>query len=69
LAWLGGNVVLLGKSSKNAQHKFYWSNLVNVDHKPLDIDNFQPQFASQIDDLALDGLFDQGLKAWAAAKN
>ena len=69
LAWLGGNVVLLGKSSKNAQHKFYWSNLVNVEHKPLDIDNFQPQFASQIDDLGLDGLFDQGLKAWAAAKN
>jgi hypothetical protein len=69
LAWVGGNVVLLGKSSKNAQQKFYWTDLVNVDEKPLDIDNFQPQFASGIDDVELDGLFDQALKAWAAAKN
>ena len=69
LAWVGGNVVLLGKSSKNAQQKFYWTDLVNVDEKPLDIENFQPQFASGIDDVELDGLYEQALRAWAAAKN
>ena len=62
-------MVLLGKSSKNAQQKFYWTDLVNVDEKPLDIENFQPQFASGIDDVELDGLYEQALRAWAAAKS
>ena len=69
LAWVGGNVALLAKSSKNANQKFYWTDIVNVDEKPLDIDNFQPQFSSQIDDVELDILQQQRLKAWAAAKS
>ena len=69
LAWVGGNVVLLAKSRKSGSKKFYWTDILNVDQKPLDIDNFQPQFASQIDDVELDALFEQRLKDWAAAKN
>ena len=69
LAWIGGNVVLLQHSSKNAQQKFYWTDLVNVDVKPLDIENFQPQFITGLDDVELDGIMELRLKAWAQAKS
>jgi hypothetical protein len=69
MAWIGGNIVLLGQSSKNAQQRFFWTDLLNIDQKPLDIENFQAQFEAGIDDVDLETLYDQGLKAWSAAKS
>ena len=40
MSWIGGNVTLLAQSSKNAQQQFYWSDMLNVDQKPLDVEKF-----------------------------
>ena len=69
MSWIGDNVTLLAQSSKNAQQQFYWSDMLNVDQKPLDVENFQAQFEASIDDVELDALFEKSLKAWAAAKS
>ena len=69
MAWLSGNDVLMARSSKNANQKFFWSDLGNVDYKPLDLDNFQPQFHAAIDDVELDRLYMERLKAWGESKS
>lgn len=69
MAWISGNDVLLARSSQNAQQTFFWSDLSHADHKPLDLDNFQPQFRAAIDDVELDQLYMQRLKGWAESKS
>lgn len=69
MAWISGNAILLSRSSKNATQQFFWSDLSHADFKPLDLDNFQPQFNAAIDDVDLDRLFMDRLKAWGASKS
>ena len=69
MAWISGNAILLSRSSKNATQQFFWSDLSHADFKPLDLDNFQPQFNAAIDDVDLDWLFMDRLKAWGASKS
>ena len=69
MAWISGNAILLSRSSKNATQQFFWSDLSHADFKPLDLDNFQPQFNAAIDDVDLDQLFMDRLKAWGASKS
>ena len=69
MAWISGNQILLARSSKNATQQFFWNDLSRADYKPLDLDNFQPQFNATVDDVDLDRLFMDRFKSWGASKS
>ncbi len=64
MAWRSGNDVLMEKSSENATQQFYWSNMANIDHKPLDIENFNAQFSTAIDDTDVSLILNGPVKEW-----
>ena len=64
MAWLSGNDVLLSQSRENATQQFYWTDMSRSDHKPLDVENFNPQFLTAIDDSDIALIVDGPIRTW-----
>ena len=66
LSWELHNRALAEKQRPAAAKSFFWTALGKVTAKPLDVDNFSPQFVGTLDDVDLHMINDQLLKPWAA---
>jgi hypothetical protein len=64
LSWELHNRALAQANRSSAKQSFYWTALSNITAKPLDIDNFNPQFQCALDQDELRQIFQQHLEPW-----
>jgi len=69
LAWIATNRALADKNRDSALKQYYWNDLANASSRPLDVDNFQPQFTQTIDIFDIRTIFEERLKAWGESKS
>ena len=73
LSWEFHNRALADKGRKTALQRFFWTSLKNITAKPLDVDNFNPQFVGTLEqsDISLikTHLTDVWMSSTAADKN
>jgi len=69
ISWEIHNRVLAEAHRSTAKQSFYWSALGKVTAKPLDIDNFKPQFEFPLAQHELHDIFQKLLKPWKEAKD
>lgn len=55
---------LEGKPGKNPIKQYYWYALAPKDHKPVDVDHFDPQFTAELDILRVAELLNNPYKEW-----
>lgn len=67
LGWVLGNQALINANFANARQTYFWSDGSNSGSRPLDIDNFTPDFRGTIsaEDMAL--LYQLKLEQWGSA--
>ena len=64
LSWDLHNRALAKAQRSTANQSFYWTSLGKVTAKPLDIDNFNPQFDCALGQHELQAIFQELLKPW-----
>lgn len=69
ISWELHNRALAKAQRSTADQTFYWTALSNIVAKPLDIDNFKPQFHSTLAQEELQEIFGQLLKPWKENKD
>jgi hypothetical protein len=55
---------LEGKPGKNPIKQYYWYALAPKDHKPVDVDHFDPQFTAELDIVRVVELINYPYKEW-----
>ena len=55
---------LEGKPGKNPIKQYYWHDLAPKDHKPVDVDHFDPQFTAELDVVRVIELINAPYKEW-----
>ena len=64
LSWDLHNRALAKANRSTANQSFYWTSLGKVTARPLDIDNFRPQFHCELGQNEVHEIFEQLLKPW-----
>ena len=64
MSWVTLNSALRNKGRRSATEQFYWYDLAKTPHKPLDVENFRPQFEAVLGADDIHAIFDRTLKEW-----
>jgi hypothetical protein len=64
VSWTASNSALIAKGHANGRRKFFWEDMTQHEVRPLDVDNFSPQFTVSVSAADMTSLYQERLKIW-----
>jgi hypothetical protein len=64
ISWIASNSALIAEEHQNGRRMFTWENMTQHDSRPLDVDNFHPQFTVSVSAVDMLNLYRERLEIW-----
>ena len=64
ISWTASNSALIDKQHPNGSQTFSWEDMTQHDSRPLDVDNFHPQFTVSVSAVDMLNLYRERLEIW-----
>lgn len=65
MSWTVSNSALIAKKHQNGRRTFSWEDMAQHEYRPLDVDNFNPQFTVSVPAEEMVKLYRERLKKWS----
>jgi hypothetical protein len=68
MSWVAKNSALIAESHPSGSRTFIWEDMTQQEGRPLDVDNFKPQFKVSVSAANIVALYRERLKIWHGQK-